>query len=92
VSFTIQYYQGCDACDDLLLDRNIVFIEVPHRECSSGNNYNYNCVALVLKRTIPTERPALVDEVSVNFVLINVLKIEMQYSFMFRNSIGMQCL
>jgi hypothetical protein len=31
-------------------------------------NYNHNTVALVRKRTIPTEQPPLVGEVSVNFV------------------------
>jgi len=30
-------------------------------------NYNYNSVALVRTRTIPTERPPSVGEVSANF-------------------------
>jgi hypothetical protein len=34
---------------------------------SAGEEYYYNTVALVRKRTIPTERPPFVGEVSANF-------------------------
>jgi hypothetical protein len=39
------------------------------KECTVGTNINYkeNSVASVRKRTIPTERPPLVSEVSANF-------------------------
>jgi hypothetical protein len=37
---------------------------------NNNNNNNNNSVDLVRERTIPTERPQLVDEVSANFLRI----------------------
>jgi hypothetical protein len=37
---------------------------------NSNNNNNNNYVALVLVRTVPTERPPLVGEVNANFLRI----------------------
>jgi hypothetical protein len=37
------------------------------RRTSEKNKKEINSVALVLDRTIPTERPPLVDEISANF-------------------------
>jgi hypothetical protein len=37
---------------------------------NNNNNNNNNSVALVRERTIPTERPPLVGEVSANFLQI----------------------
>jgi hypothetical protein len=46
-----------------LVDKNL--IQVP--ECSTIRTTKLNSVVLVRKRTIPTERPPLVGEVSAHF-------------------------
>jgi hypothetical protein len=55
----------------LLTSFSDVHKKVMHNNNSSNNNNNNNnntnSVALVHKRTIPTERPPLVGEVSANF-------------------------
>jgi hypothetical protein len=43
------------------------FCDSPDQMCSIYNNIKLNSVALVRERTIPTERPPPVGEVSANF-------------------------
>jgi hypothetical protein len=51
---------------------------------NNNNNNNNNSVASVRKRTIPTERPLLVSEVSANFLRIEGNNSIQFYLFMYK--------